>query len=104
VVEMTVKPDKTLTRIDFRFGNIDWERATIKQYELEKELGVWRIFLNGYAKNGFIIFDEVLLPREKVLEALKDFEPEIKAIKRLTVGELIESSYSWNNILGRMES
>ncbi|ASJ06102.1 DUF3213 domain-containing protein [Thermococcus pacificus] len=96
--------NKKLTRLNFKFGNIDWEKATIKQYELEKELGVWRIFLNGYAKNGFVIFDEELIPKEKLLEALKELEPEITAIKRLTVEELIESSYSWNNILGKMES
>ncbi|WP_297459243.1 DUF3213 domain-containing protein [Thermococcus sp.] len=101
---MSVKPDKRLTRINFRFGNINWERGTIKQYELEKELGVWRIFLNGYAKNGFVIFDEELIPREKILETLKDLEPTVVEEKTLTVGELIESSYSWNNILGKIES
>ena len=99
---MTVKPDKTLTRINFKFGNIDWERATVKQYELEKELGVWRIFLNGYARNGFVVFDEELLPRERLLDILKELEPETKTVKRLTVGELIEFSYSWNNILGQV--
>ena len=101
---MSVSPDKKLTRINFRFGNINWEKATIKQYELEKELGVWRIFLNGYAKNGFVIFDEELIPREKILETLKDLEPTVVEEKTLTVGELIESSYSWNNILGKIES
>ena len=99
---MTVKPDKTLTRINFKFGNIDWESAQIKQYELEKELGVWRVFLNGYARNGFVVFDEELLPRERLLDILKELEPETKTVKRLTVGELIESSYSWNNILGQV--
>jgi hypothetical protein len=101
VVEMTVKPDKTLTRIDFRFGNIDWERATIKQYELEKELGVWRIFLNGYAKNGFAIFDEELLPREELLRAIEELKPEIVKEKTLTVQELIDDSMSWNRIFGK---
>ncbi len=100
---MAVEPNKTLTRLDLKFGNIDWEKATVKQYELEKELGVWRIFLNGYAKNGFVVFDEELMPKEKLLEALNELEPEIVEEKALTVGELIESSYSWNNILGRME-
>ena len=96
---MSVKPDKELVRLDLKFGNINWEKATIKQYELEKELGVWRIFLNGYAKNGFIIFDEELITKEKILEALDELQPEITAMKRLTVGELVESSMSWNNIL-----
>ena len=98
---MSVSPDKMLTRISFRFKSIDPDGARVKQYELGKELGVWRVFLNGYAKNGFVVFDEELLPKEELLEALKDLEPEIVAIKRLTVGELIESSMSWNNVLGR---
>ncbi len=98
---MSVKPDKELVRIDLKFGNINWEKATIKQYELEKELGVWRIFLNGYAKNGFVIFDEDVLSREELLKALGELEPEIKGEKKLTVAELIESSYSWNNVLGQ---
>ena len=29
--------NRKLTRLDFKFGDIDWERATIKQYELEKD-------------------------------------------------------------------
>ncbi len=96
---MSVKPDKELVRLDLKFENINWEKATIKQYELEKELGVWRIFLNGYAKNGFVVFDEELITKEKILEALDELQPEITAMKRLTVGELVESSMSWNNIL-----
>ncbi|WP_297420796.1 DUF3213 domain-containing protein [Thermococcus sp.] len=96
---MSVKPDKELVRLDLKFGNIDWERATIKQYELEKELAIWRIFLNGYTKKGFVVFDEGLITKEKILEALAELQPEITAIKRLTVGELVESSMSWNNIL-----
>ena len=96
---MSVKPDKELVRLDLKFENINWEKATIKQYELEKELGVWRIFLNGYAKNGFVVFDEELITEEKILEALDELQPEIVSMKRLTVGELVESSMSWNNIL-----
>lgn len=90
---------KRLTRVNFKFKNINWETATIKQYELEKELGVWRIFLNGYSKSGFIIFDEDALPKEKILETLRELEPEVEGEKTLTVEELIESSYSWNNII-----
>ncbi|ASJ00267.1 hypothetical protein A3K92_01625 [Thermococcus gorgonarius] len=96
--------NKKLTRLNFKFGNINWEKATIKQYELEKELGVWRIFLNGYAKNGFVVFDEETISREKIMEVLHELEPVIVEEKELTVSELIESSYSWNNIFGKMES
>lgn len=98
---MTVEPNKTLTRLELRFGNIDWEKATVKQYELEKDERIWRIFLNGYAKNGFVVFDEETLPREELLKALEELKPEIKGERKLTVGELIESSYSWNNVLGQ---
>ncbi|ASJ05393.1 DUF3213 domain-containing protein [Thermococcus barossii] len=101
---MTVKPDKRLTKLLLRFGSIDWERATAKQYELLKDERVWRAFINGYAKNGFVIFDEEALPREELLKRLGDLEPEIVREESVTVGELIESSYSWNNILGKMES
>jgi len=98
---MAVEPNKTLTRLDLRFGNIDWKKAMVKQYELEQDRRVWRIFLNGYAKNGFVVFDEETLPREELLKALEELEPEIKGERKLTVGELIESSYSWNNVLGQ---
>ncbi|MCD6372536.1 MAG: DUF3213 domain-containing protein [Thermococcus sp.] len=98
---MTVELSKTLTRLDLKFGNIDWEKATAKQYELEKDERVWRVFLNGYAKNGFVVFDEEALPREELLKALEELEPEIKGERKLTVGDLIESSHSWNNILGK---
>ena len=101
---MSVSPDKKLTRLEFRFGNINWEKGTIKQYELEKDERIWRIFLNGYAKNGFVVFDEEALPREELLKALEELEPEIKGEKKLTVAELIESSYSWNNVIGQRES
>ncbi|WP_456367199.1 DUF3213 domain-containing protein [Thermococcus sp.] len=90
---------RRLVRIDLKFKNINWETATIKQYELEKELGVWRIFLNGYSKKGFIVFDEDSIPKEKILETLRELEPEVEGEKTLTVEELIESSYSWNNII-----
>jgi|GEM_PF-569308 len=101
---MRADPSKTLTRLEFRFGDVDWERATVKQYELEKDERVWRVFINGYTKNGFVVFEEDALPREELLKTLQDLKPEIKGEKKLTVGELIESSYSWNNILGQTGS
>ncbi|WP_010477210.1 DUF3213 domain-containing protein [Thermococcus zilligii] len=101
---MSVRPDKELVRLDLKFGNIDWEKATVKQYELEKELGIWRVFLNGYTRRGFAVFDEEAMPREKLLGILKELEPEIVGEKKLTVSELAEASYSWKNILGKTES
>ena len=63
---------------------------------------MWRIFLNGYAKNGFIIFDGELITKEELLERLKDLKPEVVGEEGLTLGELIESSASWNNVLGQI--
>lgn len=91
---------KKLVRLDLKFGDIDWERATVKQYELEKNESVWRIFLNGYAKNGFVVFDSETLSEEELLKTLQDLKPEMKSRKELTVAELVESSMSWNNVLG----
>ncbi len=96
---MTVNPDKKLTKISLRFKDIDPETARVKQYELGKELGVWRIFLNGYAKSGFVVFDEELLSKDELLKALEEFGPEVTAVERLTVDELIERSMSWNNVM-----
>ena len=96
---MSVSPDKRLTRLEFRFKNANFENASAKQYELLKDARVWRAFLNGFAKNGFVIFDEEALPRDELLKALEELEPEIVGEKRLTVEELVESSYSWNNVL-----
>jgi antitoxin component of RelBE/YafQ-DinJ toxin-antitoxin module len=95
--------NKKLTRLDLKFGDINWEKATIKQYELEKDERVWRIFLNGYARNGFVVFDEELLPREELIKALEELRPEVVGEKTLTVQELIEESMSWNNIYGKIE-
>jgi len=96
---MSISPDKRLTRLEFRFKNVDFSRGSAKQYELEKDERVWRVFINGYAKNGFVVFDEDALPREELLKKLSDLEPEITGEKMITVGELIESSYSWNNVI-----
>jgi len=96
-----VKGDKKLTLLRLRFGNINWEKATAKQYELLKDNRVWRASLNGYARNGFIIFDEESLPRKELMESLKELEPKIVEDKEITVEELIESSYSWNNVRKR---
>jgi hypothetical protein len=103
VVEMTTERifNKKLTRLDLKFGDINWEKAMIKQYELEKDERIWRIFLNGYAKNGFIVFDEELLPREELLKLLEEFKPEIVKEKTITVQELIDDSMSWNRIFGK---
>ncbi|NJE60751.1 DUF3213 domain-containing protein [Thermococcus sp. 21S7] len=99
---MTAKPEKKLTRLLLKFGNIDPERASAKQYELLKDNRVWRAFINGYSRNGFVIFDGEALPREELLEKLGDLEPEITGEETVTVGELVESSYSWNNVLGQV--
>jgi hypothetical protein len=96
---MPVEPGKTLIRLDLKFEDIDWEKATIKQYELQRDERVWRIFLNGYAKNGFVVFDPEALPEEELLEVLRELKPKIKSRRELTISELIESSMSWNNLL-----
>ncbi|WP_457742010.1 DUF3213 domain-containing protein [Thermococcus sp.] len=98
---MSVGPDKKLTRLEFRFKNANFESASAKQYELEKDERVWRVFLNGFAKNGFVVFDEEAFPREELLKILEELQPEVINERKLTVEELIESSYSWNNIIGR---
>ncbi|WP_297535388.1 DUF3213 domain-containing protein [Thermococcus sp.] len=98
---MSVSPDKRLTRLEFRFKNANFENASAKQYELEKDERVWRVFINGFAKNGFVVFDEEALPREEILKTLEELEPEVVGEKSLTVEELINSSYSWNNIIGK---
>ncbi|NJE02473.1 DUF3213 domain-containing protein [Thermococcus sp. JdF3] len=93
--------NKTLIRMDFKFGRITPEEARARQYELLRDGRVWRAFINGYAKNGFVVFDGETLSKEEVLEKLRGFEPEVTSIGRLTVGELVESSYSWNNVLSK---
>ncbi|CAI1492855.1 MULTISPECIES: DUF3213 domain-containing protein [Thermococcus] len=96
---MVVNPDKKLTRLELQFDRGNWELATAKQYELLTRAEVWRAFLNSYTGRGFVVFDEEALPREKILETLKELNARVVAEKKLTVGELIESSYSWNNVL-----
>jgi hypothetical protein len=93
--------NKNLIRVDLKFGDINWEKATIKQYELGKDDRVWRVFLNGYAKNGFVVFDEERMSKDEVIEKLSELKPEIKSIRRLTVSDLIDDSMSWNRTFGK---
>ncbi len=95
---------KNLMRLDLKFGKIDPETAQVKQYELEKDIRVWRVFLNGYARNGFVVFDEEAMSKEEIMNLLGDLEPQVKAMRRLTVADLVDESMSWNNILGKMKS
>ena len=98
---MVVGSDKRLTRLELEFDKGNWELTTAKQYELLTKAEVWRAFLNSYTGRGFVVFDEEALPREKILETLKELNAKVVAEKKLTVSELIESSYSWNNVLER---
>ena len=98
---MTVNPDKKLTRLELEFDKGNWELTTAKQYELLTKAEVWRAFLNSYTGKGFVIFDEDALPREKLLETLKELNAKVVGEKKLTVAELVENSMSWNNVFGK---
>jgi len=86
-----------MIRIDFKFDNITPEEARRMQYKLATNLAVYRVFLNGYSKNGYIIFDETKLSREEVLQMVEEVKPEIIREKTLTPDELIIESLSWKN-------
>ncbi len=86
-----------LVRIDMSFGSVSHESAKVKQYELLSDGRVWRAFINSYSKKGFVIVEENAL--EDVLKKLEELNPEVREKRELSVDELIESSYSWNNIL-----
>lgn len=88
-----------MMRLDIKFGKITPDEAREMQYKLSLDLAVYRVFINGYSKNGYVIFDETKLPKEKLLEMLKPFEPEVISEKELTPQELIESSLSWKNTI-----
>jgi len=89
--------NRRLVRIDLRFNDVNWERATVKQYELLRDRAVWRAFINGYSKKGFVIVDEGA--EQTVVERLEELKPEVTGKKEMSLEELVESSYSWNNIL-----
>ena len=86
-----------MKRIDFKFDKITSDEAREMQYKLSLDLAVYRVFINGYSKTGYVIFDEAKLSKDKLLEMLKPFEPEVISEKELTPQELIESSLSWKN-------
>ncbi|KUJ99290.1 MAG: Uncharacterized protein XD43_1041 [Thermococcales archaeon 44_46] len=88
-----------MIRIDLKFGKITPDEAREMQYKLSLDLAVYRVFLNGYSKYGYVVFDNSKLPKEKLLEMLKPFEPEVISEKELTPQELIESSLSWKNTI-----
>ncbi len=89
-----------MIRIEMRFREINPVDAMARQYELLSEEGIYRAFINGYSKRGVVVFDESKISRERILEKLEDFKPEIVAVRNLTLEELIESSYSWKNHMG----
>ena len=86
-----------MKRIDFKFNKITLDEARDMQYKLSLDLAVYRVFINGYSKTGYVIFDEAKLSKDKLLEMLKPFEPEIISERELTPQEFIESSLSWKN-------
>ncbi|ALV62473.1 hypothetical protein ADU37_CDS07740 [Thermococcus sp. 2319x1] len=88
-----------MRRVDLKFSKITPDEAREMQYKLSLDLAVYRVFINGYSKSGYVIFDETKLPKEKLLAMLKPFEPEVINEKELTPQELIESSLSWKNTI-----
>ncbi|NJE25504.1 DUF3213 domain-containing protein [Thermococcus sp. MV5] len=89
-----------MKRIDLKLNNITPTEARKTQYQLLLNPAVYRVFLNGYTKKGYIIFEENKLPQEKLLEMLRIFEPIIISERKTTQEELIESSLSWKNTIG----
>ncbi len=92
-----------MLKVELKFGEINPVDAMIKQYELLKKEGIYRAFINGYSKRGSLVFDESKMSRDEVLEMLKEFKPEIVGAQRLTLEELVESSYSWKNHRGEVK-
>lgn len=90
-----------MLKLRLKFGEINPADAMAKQYELLNEEGIYRAFINGYSKRGSVVFDESRISREEILKRLEEFKPEIVGAERLTLNELIESSYSWK---GRAET
>jgi len=88
---------RAMERIDFKFNKITPDEAREMQYKLSLDLAVYRVFINGYSKTGYVVFDETKLSKDKLLEMLKPFEPEVISERELTPEELIESSLSWKN-------
>ncbi|MCA6214581.1 DUF3213 domain-containing protein [Thermococcus bergensis] len=88
-----------MMRLDIKFGKITPDEAREMQYKLSLDAAVYRVFLNGYSKYGYVVFDNSKLPKEKLLEMLKPFEPEVISEKELTLQELVENSLSRKNII-----
>ncbi|GAB6102989.1 DUF3213 domain-containing protein [Thermococcus atlanticus] len=84
-----------MLKLRLKFRKINPVDAMVKQYELLNEEGIYRAFINGYSRRGSVVFDESRISREEIMKRLEDFEPEIVGAERLTLDELIESSYSW---------
>ena len=84
-----------MLKLRLKFRKINPVDAMVKQYELLNEEGIYRAFINGYSRRGSVVFDESKISREEIMKRLEDLEPEIVGAERLTLDELIESSYSW---------
>lgn len=46
---------------------------------------MWRIFFNGYVRNGFVIFDEEFFLREEFFKVFEEFKLEVVGEKILMV-------------------
>ncbi|WP_461866616.1 DUF3213 domain-containing protein [Thermococcus sp.] len=92
-----------MLKIELRFGEINPVDAMVKQYELLKEEGIYRAFINGYSKRASVVFDESKISKEEVLKRLGEFKPKVVGVQRLSLEELVESSYSWNNHRGEVK-
>jgi len=79
-----------LKRIDFELDDIKLEEARKIQYKLGSNILVYRVFINSYAKKGFIIFDKEKNPEDIIKEI--NHGARIKKEEEITVEDLIKQS------------
>ncbi len=93
--------DMELVKLELKVPGITPEKGVELQHDLAENLAIYRVFVNGFAKRIKIILDEKEMSKEELLDALREYMPEVIKEERVTLSEVIESSMSWKNVIKR---
>lgn len=87
-----------MLKLTFKLNGINPVDAMDLQYELSLNIAIYRVFINGYAKRGFVVFDEQKLPKEELLKMLEPYDVEVIREEPLTLEELVQMSVNYREL------
>lgn len=87
-----------MLKLTFRLNGINPADAMSLQYKLSLNMAIYRVFINGYTKRGFVVFDEQNLPKEELLKMLEPYGVEVIREEPLTLEELVKMSVNYREL------